>query len=84
MTGTAASLDGRHPRAWLFTIMRHAWINENRKLKPIPVLDPELIGISQPRKASTWGKPEDALAHKIMDPRLEAASTISRAITGRS
>src|ERR671910_828773 len=67
------TFDGRHPCAWLFTIMRHAWINENRKLKPIPVLDPELIGISQPPKASTWGKPEDALAHKIMDPRLEAA-----------
>ena len=67
------TFDGRHPRAWLFTIMRHAWINENRKLKPIPVLDPELIGISQPPKASTWGKPEDALAHKIMDPRVEAA-----------
>lgn len=67
------TFDGRHPRAWLFTIMRNAWINENRKRKPIPVVYPELIGMSQPPKTSTWGVPEDVLAHKIMDPRLEAA-----------
>ncbi|MGH2706083.1 MAG: RNA polymerase sigma factor [Actinomycetota bacterium] len=33
--------DGRHPRAWLLTILRNAHINRNRRRRPEPISDPE-------------------------------------------
>lgn len=69
----SARFDGRHPRAWLHTIMRHAWFNENRKPTPIPVPDEELVSAGQTTMTSTWGVPEHVLAERILDPDLQAA-----------
>ncbi|MCU0261612.1 MAG: sigma-70 family RNA polymerase sigma factor [Ilumatobacteraceae bacterium] len=34
--------DGRHPRAWLLTILRNAHINRNRRRRPELLRDPDL------------------------------------------
>ena len=33
--------DGRHPRAWLLTILRNTWKNMNRRARPLFADDPE-------------------------------------------
>ena len=37
-----ASFDGRHPRAWLLTILRNTHINRNRRRRPELLRDPDL------------------------------------------
>jgi RNA polymerase sigma-70 factor (ECF subfamily) len=36
--------DGRHPRAWLFTIMRRAHANDQRRVAPVPLDDVAVSG----------------------------------------
>lgn len=40
--------DGRHPRAWLLTIVRNTHLNLHRRRRPIVVDDSELINASRP------------------------------------
>jgi len=51
--------DGRHPRAWLLTIMRNTEVNRNRRRRPSLLFDPE----SSDAVADTGsaGQPEEEL-----------------------
>lgn len=40
--------DGRHPRAWLLTILRNTNVNLHRRRRPVVIDDVELIGASRP------------------------------------
>jgi len=42
------SFDGRHPRAWLLTIVRHTHLNMNRRTRPDPVGDWEVLRGQRP------------------------------------
>jgi RNA polymerase sigma-70 factor (ECF subfamily) len=37
-----ANFDGRHPRAWLLTILRNTHINRNRRRRPALLRDPDV------------------------------------------
>lgn len=43
--------DGRHPRAWLFTILRNTNMNMNRRQRPVTVEDPAVLSRADPRSA---------------------------------
>jgi len=40
--------DGRHPRAWLFTILRNTNLNMNRRQRPFAVEDPATLSRARP------------------------------------
>jgi len=40
--------DGRHPRAWLFTILRNTNMNMNRRQRPVAVEDPAVLSRARP------------------------------------
>lgn len=42
------SFDGRHPRAWLLTIVRHTHLNMSRRQRPDPVDDWEMLREHRP------------------------------------
>jgi RNA polymerase sigma-70 factor (ECF subfamily) len=61
------SFDGRHPRAWLFTIMRHAEINRHRRRRPELLGDPD---VEFDRLADTEdgaGSPESVVVGETFD-----------------
>ena len=53
-----AGFDGRHPRAWLLTILRNTHINRNRRRRPELLRDPDLAN--------------DRLAASASDDRTDA------------
>lgn len=61
--------DGRHPRAWLLTILRNANINRVRRRRPDLLDDEELWSVPS---SHPEGQPQEALA-ALPDPRLVAA-----------
>ncbi len=66
--------DGRHPRAWLLTIVRNTHANMHRRRRPIAVDDWELIHASRP----AFGAPaspgaEEAFVVEELDGALEEA-----------
>ena len=67
------TFDGRHPRAWLLTIVRNTNINRNRRQRPVLVDDPDAPEVEgrTPTTAST----EDA----YLDGTFGAAVTASLA-----
>lgn len=77
--------DGRHPRAWLLTIVRHTHLNMQRRKRPDPVGDWDLVRDSRPAfGASSQPSAEDAhldgeLSEQLsealteLDPRFRAA-----------
>lgn len=72
----AERFDGAHPRAWLFTIMRNANINNHRRKRPVPA-DPH-EGLENQRPAFGSGHergPEDLAVDDVLDHRLERALT---------
>jgi RNA polymerase sigma-70 factor (ECF subfamily) len=61
------SFDGRHPRAWLLTIMRNAHLNRQRRRHPEPVGD-------FADRADTWRAPSaDGFVDAAFDAALERA-----------
>jgi len=44
------TFDGRHPRAWLLTVMRHTEINRHRRRRPELLDDPDTARRLQPRR----------------------------------
>lgn len=66
--------DGRHPRAWLLTILRNTNINRGRKKTPALLFDPDqtLSQVTAPGADGRDGAAEPALA-RIADPVLVAA-----------
>ena len=77
--------DGRHPRAWLLTIVRNTHANMHRRRRPVTVDDWELIHASRPAfgSAEVPGAEEvyvveelDAALHAAvagLDPRFRSA-----------
>ncbi|MEU9794141.1 sigma-70 family RNA polymerase sigma factor [Streptomyces sparsogenes] len=65
--------DGRHPRAWLLTIMRHAEVSRRRQRRPHLLDDPDT---ELDRLASAPGAtPEELVVDTAFDEAVEAAFT---------
>lgn len=65
--------DGRHPRAWLLTIMRNAQINRVRRKRPELMRDPDTT-MKLTADTSTDGRDiEDQVLHNEFDARIETA-----------
>ncbi len=66
--------DGRHPRAWLLTIVRNTNANMHRRRRPIAVDDWELIHASRPAfGASAAPGAEETYVSQELDGALQAA-----------
>ncbi len=65
--------DGRHPRAWLLTIMRNAHINSVRRKRPVLLDDPDEHAHRSRSMASTDPGPEQVVLDKGFDAQVEAA-----------
>jgi RNA polymerase sigma-70 factor (ECF subfamily) len=69
------SFDGRHPRAWLLTIMRNAEVNRHRRRRPQLLDDPDWHmarpGAAEPAIASA----EDVVVDPMFDEIVESALT---------
>jgi RNA polymerase sigma-70 factor, ECF subfamily len=65
--------DGRHPRAWLLTIMRNANINRARRRRPELLDDPDLTFETTEAPHGTDGRPEDLVVEPVFDAVVEAA-----------
>ena len=64
--------DGRHPRAWLLTIMRNTWRNMNRKTRP-QLLDTADDMLSVPATgADGRGGAEEQVVDSMIDAELVA------------
>ncbi|MGA8046278.1 MAG: RNA polymerase sigma factor [Dermatophilaceae bacterium] len=68
------SFDGRHPRAWLLTILRRTHLNLNRRQRPDPVGDWEVLGENRPAfGASTASSAEQAHLDSTLSSQLTDA-----------
>ncbi len=66
--------DGRHPRAWLLTIVRNTNINMHRRRRPIAVDDWELIHTARPAFGATEvASAEDVYVSQELDGALREA-----------
>lgn len=61
--------DGRHPRAWLLTIMRNAQINRVRRRRPGLLNDPDSVEIT----ADPADGPEELVVDQEFDATVESA-----------
>lgn len=61
--------DGRHPRAWLFTILRNTNLNMNRRQRPVTVEDPAVLSRARPAfgSAPARGPEDEALGPYLPD-----------------
>ncbi|WP_226963571.1 sigma-70 family RNA polymerase sigma factor [Nostocoides sp. F2B08] len=68
------SFDGRHPRAWLLTIVRRTHLNMNRRRRPDPVGDWDVLGDQRPAfGAGTAPSAEQAHLDATLSSRLTDA-----------
>jgi RNA polymerase sigma-70 factor (ECF subfamily) len=66
--------DGRHPRAWLLTILRNTWKNMNRRYRPTLADSPdELLARVPARGADGRTGAEEHVVEAQMDARLARA-----------
>ena len=66
--------DGKHPRAWLLTILRNTNMNMHRRRRPDLVQDWDAVGDSPPAfGAERHVSPEEAVVDNILNEDLEAA-----------
>lgn len=65
--------DGRHPRAWLLTILRNTQINRVRRRRPELMRDPDATMAVAASTASTDRDPEDLVIGETFDAVVEAA-----------
>jgi RNA polymerase sigma-70 factor, ECF subfamily len=65
--------DGRHPRAWLITIMRNAQINRVRRRRPDLLDEPGQHGEGPGALAEPARGPEDQLVDRQLDAAVELA-----------
>jgi len=65
--------DGRHPRAWLLTIMRNAHINSFRRQRPGLLRDPEERADRDGALADQAPGPEQEVLDATFDADVEAA-----------
>jgi RNA polymerase sigma-70 factor (ECF subfamily) len=61
------SFDGRHPRAWLLTIMRHAEVNRTRRRRPQLLDDPDAQLERLGTTADPRGSPEAVVVGATFD-----------------
>ncbi len=70
------TFDGRHPRAWLLTILRNAQVNRHRRQRPVLLDDPEadLGGQGWGGAADTGAaSAEDVVVDGLFDAAVESA-----------
>jgi RNA polymerase sigma-70 factor, ECF subfamily len=66
--------DGRHPRAWLLTILRHTHVNMHRRRRPDTLADWDLVGDARPAfGAARQQSAEDTVVDGTLDEQLAAA-----------
>jgi len=66
--------DGRHPRAWLLTILRHTHLNMLRRQRPGTVDDWGPLGAARPAFGAAVGRsPEDQVVDDTLHHELEQA-----------
>jgi len=65
------TFDGRHPRAWLLTVMRHTEINRHRRRRPELLDDPDLPGACN--LAAAGPSAEQLVLDRAFDTVVEAA-----------
>lgn len=67
------SFDGRHPRAWLLTILRNTHINRNRRQRPELLDDPERTMATVADTSTTGETPEGLVVGATFDAVVEDA-----------
>ncbi len=66
--------DGRHPRAWLLTILRNTNMNMRRRQRPDLVVDWEAVGDPRPAfGAGRYASAEETVLDELLDEDVEAA-----------
>jgi RNA polymerase sigma-70 factor (ECF subfamily) len=65
--------DGRHPRAWLLTIMRNAQVNRTRRQRPSLLRDPDGAADRAAAMADEAAGPEQRAMDRRFDAIVEAA-----------
>lgn len=65
--------DGRHPRAWLLTIMRNAQINRVRRRRPGLLVDPDEFAARDAGMADDAPGPEQVVMNRRFDSVVEDA-----------
>lgn len=66
------TFDGRHPRAWLLTILRNSHINGGRRRRPVLLNDPE-SQLDRPRTSEHAPSAEDVALSGTFDAAVETA-----------
>ena len=67
------SFDGRHPRAWLLTILRNAQVNRVRRRRPDLMDDPDEVTGRAATTEDESAQPEEAFMAGVLDEHLRAA-----------
>lgn len=65
--------DGRHPRAWLLTILRNAQANRTRRQRPDLLDDPDEVLQRLSASHDRRSEPETVLMDRLLDEHLDAA-----------
>ena len=65
--------DGRHPRAWLLTIMRNSRLNSVRRRRPVLLDDPDDVADRSLSMADVGPGPEQTVLDRGFDAQVEAA-----------
>lgn len=65
--------DGRHPRAWLLTILRHAHIDRHRRRRPELMQDPDRTLAEVAAACPSRGTPEEFVVGLTFESAIEAA-----------
>jgi RNA polymerase sigma-70 factor, ECF subfamily len=67
------SFDGRHPRAWLLTILRNTWRNMNRRARPrLLDSDEDIVSVAA-TGADGRGGAEEHVLDRVLDAELARA-----------
>ncbi|MEO7979336.1 MAG: sigma-70 family RNA polymerase sigma factor [Sporichthyaceae bacterium] len=67
------SFDGRHPRAWLLTILRNAHLSRHRRQRPVLLDDPDLTFEQQASAGPAYASAEDVVVDRMFDAAVELA-----------
>ncbi len=65
------TFDGRHPRAWLLTILRNTQINRHRRRRPALLDDPDLV--ADRNLSDAQDSAEDVVVGRTFDVVVDAA-----------
>lgn len=65
--------DGRHPRAWLYTILRNTNINRQRRRRPELLHDPDTTLARVAATESAGGNVEDGVMDRTFDSVVDAS-----------